>query len=171
MLCGEAFFQFGVFRCSIRMGSQVVTERETFDPQAASERDQVEVVSAERGRRFAEPVHQIGAVWEVAVFNFAEDGYCRARGFQALDPNHDVDDRFRGESRHGGAANVFDATYYPASDHTIQNCALLFEARRPGFIVRDDVDWLFGDRSHRDGVVLELNPDINHRATPNDTDT
>src|ERR1017187_429494 len=131
------------------MCSQVVAEREPLEPQAASKGDQVKVVRAERWGRFAEPVHHIGAVREIAVFDFTEDRYSGARRLQALDPNHDIDHRFRGKSRHGGAADVLYPAYYPTLDRTIQDCALLFKACGPGFIVGDDMDWLFRDGSHR----------------------
>src|SRR4029079_11801497 len=82
---GKAALQRGVFERSVVMGSEVVAECELLDPERAAERDQVQVMRAERRRRLAQPVHHVGAVRRVTVLMTLEDGHGRTRGLETLD--------------------------------------------------------------------------------------
>ena len=107
--------------------------------------------------RLAEPVHLLGEVGRVDVFQAGEGLEARPRALQVLDSDQDVDDRLRRESRHGGAADVVDAADGPAADRGVERGALPLEGVGPGGIVGFDPNHSTSGRSnHRSALRLPL---------------
>ena len=114
----------------------------------------MQVMRAERGRRFAEPMFEFGLVRRVGVANRGRCRDCRARLLERVYACHDVDHGLRGKSGYRGCtANVHERPCKPSDRSGTKDVRFPVETRRPCGIVGHD----FNRRFHCHAMDRTLN--------------
>lgn len=107
-----------------------------------------------RERWFAEPMHNVRAVWGVHVVERFEGNTSIDGGREVAHPGHDVDDRLGDETRNGSATDVFDRARQPRRQELNEPLAFFGELARPFRIVGLETDRLFSQCDVRFVCVL-----------------
>src|SRR5688572_2419717 len=95
------------------MSTEVVAKGHRPKPLRRAYRNEMQVMRAERWRRFAEPMFEFGLVRRVGVAHAGRRLDCRARLLKRVYACHDVDDGFRGKSGYRSTADVLDRPCQP----------------------------------------------------------
>jgi hypothetical protein len=114
----------------LRVGAKQVAEGKLIAVALGAGGNEMQVMGAPRRGWLAEPVHLLGQIGRVEVFELGER--CKAARAVSKVPHFDQDvhDRLGFKAGHGGAADVVDAAANLSSDCLLQYC--LGEAATPG---------------------------------------
>src|SRR5262245_4205085 len=156
MLAREALLQRGILARRRWMFTQVVSKGDRPHPLRRPERNQVQMVRAERCRRLAEPVFDIGLVRPVAISETLRRCDRGTRLLEGLTAGHDVDDRLGRQTRHPGAPDVLNRTGEPRRELAVKHGRLFLESGGPCRVVRNDHDWSFGHQATLPGSLSDI---------------
>jgi hypothetical protein len=148
MLLGKLLFEALVACGDRRIGSQGVPKLQPAKPRFAAEDDQVEVMSppAQGVPHQPAPVRQGGVKLGGSLVAVRAQRLQQSIGLvEAAHSSQDVDDRLGGESRNGGAADMFDGDE-PTRQEIQKTISFVEELCCPLWVVRGKTH-LFGDGS------------------------